>query len=136
MTIKQYPLTTKEEKTLDFFGTQISDPYMWLENDTSEATGQWVDAQIGITRNYLDSIPFRKKLADRFTELFNFEKVGSPIKAGDYYFMFRNSGLEPQGKYFVRKGLEGPEEVFLDINALSTDGTASASLLGADDSSG
>jgi len=134
MTIKQYPLTTKEEKTLDFFGTQISDPYMWLENDTSEATGQWVDAQIAITRNYLDSIPFRKKLADRFTELFNFEKVGSPIKAGDYYFMFRNSGLEPQGKYFVRKGLEGPEEVFLDINALSTDGTASASLLGADDS--
>jgi prolyl oligopeptidase len=48
--------------------------------------------------------------------------------------MFRNSGLEPQGKYFVRKGETGAEEIFLDINALSTEGTTAASLLGADDS--
>jgi prolyl oligopeptidase len=134
MTIKQYPITAKEEKTLDFFGTSVSDPYMWLENDTAANTEAWVNEQIALTNSYLDSIPFRQKIKDRFTELFNFEKVGAPIKAGDYYFMFRNSGLEPQGKYFVRKGLEGPEEVFLDVNALSPDGTSSAGLLGADDS--
>lgn len=134
MTIRQYPITAKEEKTLDFFGTQVSDPYMWLENDTAANTEAWVNEQIALTSGYLDSIPFRQKIKDRFTELFNFEKVGAPIKAGDYYFMFRNSGLEPQGKYFVRKGLEGPEEVFLDMNALSPDGTTAASLLGADDS--
>lgn len=134
MTIKEYPVTAKEEKTLDFFGTQVSDPYMWLENDTAANTEDWVNRQIALTSGYLDSIPFRQKIKDRFTELFNFEKVGAPIKAGDYYFMFRNSGLEPQGKYFVRKGLEGAEEVFLDVNALSPEGTASVSLLGADDS--
>jgi prolyl oligopeptidase len=134
MTIKQYPATAKEEKTLDFFGTSVSDPYMWLENDTAANTEAWVNEQIALTTGYLDSIPFRGKIKDRFTELFNFEKVGAPIKAGDYYFMFRNSGLEPQGKYFVRKGIDGPEEVFLDINALSTEGTTAASLLGADDS--
>jgi len=38
MTIKQYPITAKEEKTLDFFGTSVSDPYMWLENDTAANT--------------------------------------------------------------------------------------------------
>lgn len=134
MTIKQYPATAKEEKTLDFFGTSVSDPYMWLENDTAANTEAWVNEQIALTTGYLDSIPFRGKIKDRFTELFNFEKVGAPMKAGDYYFMFRNSGLEPQGKYFVRKGIDGPEEVFLDINALSTEGTTAASLLGADDS--
>jgi prolyl oligopeptidase len=134
MTIKQYPITAKEEKTLDFFGTPVSDPYMWLENDTAANTEAWVNEQIALTTNYLDSIPFRQKIKDRFTELFNFEKVGAPIKAGEYYFMFRNSGLEPQGKYFVRKGEEGAEEVFLDVNALSPEGTTAASLLGADDS--
>ncbi|MFM7726061.1 MAG: S9 family peptidase, partial [Flavobacteriales bacterium] len=133
MTIKQYPVTTKEEKTLDFFGTSVSDPYMWLENDTAANTEAWVE-QIVVTRGYLDSIPFRQKIKDRFTELFNFEKVGAPVKAGDYYFMFRNSGLEPQGKYFVRNGETGTEEVFLDVNALSANGTTSAGLLGADDS--
>jgi prolyl oligopeptidase len=134
MTIKQYPVTTQEEKTLDFFGTSVSDPYMWLENDTAANTEAWVNEQIALTSGYLDSIPFRQKIKDRFTELFNFEKVGAPTKAGDYYFMFRNSGLEAQGKYFVRKGLDGPEEIFLDVNALSPDGTTSVGLLGADDS--
>ncbi len=134
MTIKEYPVTAKEEKTLDFFGTPVSDPYMWLENDTAANTEDWVNRQIALASGYLDSIPFRQKIKDRFTELFNFEKVGAPNKAGDYYFMFRNSGLEPQGKYFVRKGLDGPEEIFLDVNALSPEGTTSAGLLGADDS--
>ena len=134
MTIKQYPATAKEEKTLDFFGTTVSDPYMWLENDTAANTETWVNEQIALTTDYLDSIPFRQKIKERFTELFNFEKVGAPIKAGDYYFMFRNSGLEPQGKYFVRNGATGTEEVFLDVNALSPEGTTSAGLLGADDS--
>jgi prolyl oligopeptidase len=134
MKISSYPETRKEEKTLSFFGTEVSDPYLWLENDTSAETGAWVKTQNALTRNYLDSIPFRKKLEDRFTELFNFEKVGAPIKAGDYYFLYKNSGLEAQGKYFVRKGADGPEEVFLDMNTLSPDGLASAGLLGADDS--
>ncbi|MFM2201964.1 MAG: hypothetical protein RL040_1164 [Bacteroidota bacterium] len=134
MSIQQYPATAKEEKTLDFFGTSVSDPYMWLENDTAANTEAWVNEQIALTTDYLDSIPFRQKIKDRFTELFNFEKVGAPIKAGEYYFMFRNSGLEPQGKYFVRKGETGAEEVFLDVNALSAEGTTAASLLGADDS--
>jgi prolyl oligopeptidase len=133
MKIASYPTTAKEEKTLDFFGTQVSDPYMWLENDTSKQTADWVDAQIATTRGYLDSIPYRKEIAARFKELFNFEKVGAPIKVGDYYFIFKNSGLEPQGKYFVRKGLDGPDELFLDINTIAEGGLASAQLLGASD---
>lgn len=134
MSIKQYPITVKEEKTLDFFGTSVSDPYLWLENDTAANTEAWVNEQIALSNSYLDSIPFRQKIKERFTELFNFEKVGAPMKVGDYFFMFRNSGLEPQGKYLIRQGEKGLEEVFLDINALSPEGTTAANLLGADDS--
>ena len=66
MTIKQYPATAKEEKTLDFFGTSVSDPYMWLENDTAANTESWVNEQIALTQSYLDSIPFRQKIKERF----------------------------------------------------------------------
>jgi prolyl oligopeptidase len=133
MKIASYPVSEKQENMLDFFGTQVSDPYMWLENDTSAQTAKWVDAQIATTRGYLDSIPYREALEARFRELFNFEKVGAPIKAGDYYFIYKNSGLEAQGKYFVRKGLDGADELFLDINTIAEGGLASASLLGPDD---
>ncbi len=133
MKIAQYPTTAKQDNELDFFGTKVNDPYMWLEDDTSAQTGAWVDAQIATTRGYLDSIPFRDKIEARFRDLFNFEKVGAPMKVGDYYFIFKNSGLEAQGKYFVRKGLEGTDELFLDINTIAEGGLASAQLLGADD---
>ncbi|MCC6599057.1 MAG: S9 family peptidase, partial [Crocinitomicaceae bacterium] len=122
-----------KDSLLDFFGTKINDPYLWLEDDNSEATHQWVDAENKVTRSYLDSIPFRQKIKDRYTDLFNFEKVGAPIKAGENFFIYKNSGLEPQGKYFIRKGLDGPEELFLDINALSTNGTVSAELMAPSD---
>lgn len=133
MKIAKYPETKKIDAKNEYFGTIVEDPYQWLENDTSAETAAWVDAQIAVTRSYLDSIPFRNKLAERFKELYNFEKVGAPIKAGDYYFIYKNSGLEPQGKYFVRKGLDGEDELFLDINTIAEGGLASASLLGADD---
>ncbi len=133
MKIAHYPTTEKIETTNEYFGTVVSDPYQWLENDTSAKTEAWVDEQIALTRSYLDSIPFRQKLANRFREIYNYEKVGSPMKAGEYYFIYKNSGLEPQGKYFVRKGLQGTDELFLDINTLAEGGLASASLLGTDD---
>jgi len=129
MKISQYPATDKQENNLDFFGTSVKDPYMWLEDDNSDATISWVDAQNKVTRAYIDSIPFRQKIRQRYEELFNFEKVGSPTKVGAYYFVYKNSGLEPQGKIFVRNGLNGPDEIFLDINALSSNGTVSANLM-------
>lgn len=133
MTIKSYPVTEKIDSNLNFFGTQVYDPYLWLENDTSEKTGAWVAAQNQVTRNYLDSIPFRAKIKNRITELIDFEKTGVPTKIGDSFMIYKNSGLEPQGKYFIRKGLQGQDELFLDINALSENGTVSASLLSPSD---
>ena len=133
MKIQSYPATAKVDSLLDFHGTKVNDPYLWLENDTSEATAAWVDAQNATTRGFLDSIPFRAAMRQRYEALYNFEKVGAPTKVGEYYFIFKNSGLEPQGKYFVRKGLQGTDELFIDINAMSPDGTVAVELMGASD---
>ncbi|MFN9800904.1 MAG: S9 family peptidase, partial [Bacteroidota bacterium] len=133
MKIEAYPTAEKKDSVLLFHGEELVDPYIWLEDDRSEATAAWVKSQQEVTGQYLSGIPYRESIRKRYTELFNFEKVGAPVKAGEYYFIFKNSGLEPQGKIFVRKGLDGPDELFLDINALSADGTVSADLLGAND---
>ena len=54
-----YPETTKEDLVDDYFGTEVPDPYRWLEDDMSEETGAWVKAQNDITFTYLKQIPFR-----------------------------------------------------------------------------
>ena len=82
-----YPQTAKVDTVDVYFGTQVSDPYRWLENDTSAATAAWVTAQNKVTNTYLSKISFREQLLKRLTELTNYEKIGTPFKKhGKYYF--------------------------------------------------
>lgn len=128
-----YPETRKDSVVDALWGQAVPDPYRWLEDDNDPEVMAWVDAQNEATRGYLDSIPFRAQLRDRFEQLLNYEKVSSPYKAGDRYFIYRNDGLQNQAVIYVREGLDGEDKVFLDPNQLSDDGTVTASLLGASD---
>jgi len=128
-----YPPTAKCDSVFNLHGTSVKDPYSWLEDDHAPATVEWVKSQTDFTEKYLSKIPYREQIKQRYTELYNFEKVGAPLKAGEYYFFWKNSGLEAQGKIFVKKGINGSEELFLDLNTLSPDGTVSAGLLGSSD---
>ncbi|HCZ07639.1 MAG TPA: S9 family peptidase, partial [Flavobacteriales bacterium] len=123
-----YPDTRTEEVTDTYFGTAVSDPYRWLEDDRSEETGAWVEAQNAVTRGHLDAIPFRNAIRDRYEQIFNYEKVGAPRKIGDRYYISKNDGLQNQSVWYVREGLQGEDKVFLDPNTLSEDGTVTASL--------
>lgn len=124
----KYPETPVESVYDTLHGQVIHDPYRSLEDDRSASTMAWVDAQNAVTRSYLDAIPVRQALRDRFEALYNYEKVGIPRKVGNYYFITRNNGLQNQSVTYRREGLNGPETVFLDPNALSADGTVTASL--------
>ncbi|MCC7502119.1 MAG: S9 family peptidase [Flavobacteriales bacterium] len=127
-----YPETRKDSTAGDdLHGTFVADPYRWLENDTSEETAAWVKAQNAVTQDYLGKIPYRKDLAKRYEELYNFPKVGAPFKVGDLYFVDKNTGLQNQFVHYVRKGLDGEDKVFLDPNAIDAAGTTTFSLMGA-----
>ena len=126
----KYPETKKDSTKDNYFGTTIADPYRWLENDTSAETKAWVIAENKVTQNYLEQIPYRPDIKKRLTALWNYPKESAPFKVGEYYFFTKNDGLQNQSIWFIKKGLDGKEEVFLDPNKLTKDGTAAVSLLG------
>ena len=78
--VKDYPEVRKDDVSDDYFGTTVKDPYRWLENDTSAETAEWVKAQNEVTFDYLSQIPYREKIEERLTELWNYERAGSPFK--------------------------------------------------------
>lgn len=119
-----YPETKQIPVKDTFFGTEIVDPYRWLEDDRSAETEAWVKEQNEVTFNYLNQIPFRAKIEKRLSELWNYEKVSAPFKEGKYTYFYKNDGL--QNQYVVyRKDEDGNESVFLDPNQFSEDGTTS-----------
>lgn len=128
-----YPETKKEDVVDEYFGTQVSDPYRWLENDTASDTEAWVRAQNKVTEAYMEKIPFREDVEKRLTELFNYPRLSSPYKVGEYYFFYKNDGLQNQAVIYYQKGKDGDPMVFIDPNELSEDGTVSVNLLGASD---
>lgn len=125
-----YPDVKKDTITDVYFGKEIADPYRWLENDTSSETEAWVKAQNEVTFNYLSQIPYRDELKDRLTELWNYEKVGTPFKKGEYYFMYKNDGIQNQSVLYYKKGLDNEWEELIDPNQLSEEGTTSINGLG------
>ena len=125
----KYPVTKKVEQVDDYFGTKVADPYRWLEDDNAEEVKQWVRAENEVTFGYLSGIPFREKIRRRLTDIYNYPRYSSPMRAGEYYFFYKNDGLQNQPVIYIQKGLEGAPEVFIDPNALSADGTVRIGLL-------
>src|SRR5690554_341705 len=119
-----YPETQKMDVVDTYFGTEVKDPYRWLEDDRSDETAAWVKAQNEVTFDYLDKIPYRNKIKIQLEEIWNYEKIGAPFIEGNYTFYFKNDGLQNQHVLY-RKDSNGNEEVFLDPNEFSEDGTTS-----------
>lgn len=119
-----YPTTPKIPVTDSYFGEELIDNYRWLEDDNSEETKRWVSTQNKVTSSYLEEIPFRNELKDRLEALWNYEKLSAPFKEGPYTYYYKNDGL--QNQYVVlRKREDNKEEIFLDPNTFSEDGTTS-----------
>lgn len=120
----KYPDTKKGDVVDTYFGVDVADPYRWLEDDRSDETAAWVKAENAVTFDYLAQIPFRDELKKQMEEAWNYEKIGAPFKEGKYTYFFKNDGLQNQSILY-RKNEAGKEEVFLDPNKFSKDGTTS-----------
>ena len=128
-TMKQdlkYPETKKVEQTDTYFGQSVSDPYRWLEDDMAADTKDWVQREVAFTNDYLAKIPFREDIRQQLKNIWNYEKIGSPFKEGEYTYFYKNDGLQAQSVLY-RTDKNGNTEVFLDPNKFSSDGTTSLS---------
>jgi prolyl oligopeptidase len=121
--VSNYPLTKKGDVVDTIFGTAVADPYRWLENDTTRETAAWVTSQNDVTFGYLKNIPFRDAIRKRLDEIQNYERLTAPHREGEYYYYSKNSGLQNHNVQYRKKGENGAEEVFLDPNTFSKDGT-------------
>ena len=118
-----YPDARRVDTVDTYFGTEVPDPYRWLEDDNSEETAQWVKQQNKISHDYLSHLPGRADVKKRITELANYEKMGTPFKVKGKYYFFKNNGLQNQSVLYVKDTMDGEPRVVLDPNTLSEDGT-------------
>lgn len=121
--VSQYPTTAKVDTVDTYFDTKVPDPYRWLENDTTKQTAEWVKAQNDVTFSYLNNIPYRETVKKRIQELNDYEKLSAPFREGDYFYFYKNTGLQNQSVLYRKKGENGTPEIFLDPNTFSKDGT-------------
>ncbi len=120
-----YPETATVEHVDNYHGTEVEDPYRWLEEDVreSERVADWVESQNAVTFAYLGDIPEREQIAERMRELWNYERFGRPRKDGGRYYYSYNDGLQNQDVIYVQDSLDAEPSVLIDPNAWSDDGT-------------
>jgi prolyl oligopeptidase len=119
----RYPSSRTVDTVTDYHGTKISDPYRWLEAIDGAEVAAWVKAQNAVTLPYLAQLPGRGGLRDRITHFYDYARTGVPFWEGGRWFYTRNSGLQRQDVWYARSTLDGPEQVVIDPNRISPDGS-------------
>ena len=118
-----YPTTPKIAHTDSYFGTEVADPYRWLEDDNSPDTKAWVARQNELTFGWLAGVPFRAEVLARIRSVSNYAKYSAPFRKNGKVYFYKNDGLQNQSVLYVQEGLGGTPEVLIDPNMFSKDGT-------------
>ncbi|MCA9253353.1 MAG: hypothetical protein KDA54_19660, partial [Phycisphaerales bacterium] len=123
----EYPVAHKGDVVDTYHGTKVPDPYRWLEDPDSPESREWIEAENKLTFGYLEGIPQREKIQKRLTELWNYEKYGTPYKQGGRYFFYKNDGLQNHSVLYTARNLDDEPTVLIDPNTFSEDGTVAMS---------
>ena len=108
-----------------YWGTQVADPYRWLEDPSDARTVAWVEAQETFTNEFLQALPTREARESQMTELLKQPEVEVPVTAGARIFWTANDGSQAQSVLFTSTAGREAGTVLIDPNSLSADGTTS-----------
>ena len=121
--VLRYPQARKSDRVDTYFGTQVPDPYRWMEDVGSSEVKQWVDAENKLTQGFLAEVPARERVHTQLMELANVERFSLPERAAGRYFYTRNTGLQNQAVLYWQQGEQGTPVELIDSNTLSADAT-------------
>jgi prolyl oligopeptidase len=117
------PETPVREVKDNFFGTEVSDPYRWLEDLKSPEVSSWMHAQDDYTRAVLERIPDREKLRARIAQLDDSGvRVNGLQSFGGRLLYLKQSTGEDNRKLYVRDGVGGAERLLLDPQTRTANG--------------
>ncbi len=119
---KELPETQKDTVITNYFGTKVSDPFRWLENNNAPGVQQWIADQNKYSEKVLSGFPEGKKIEDRIKELqtTGVEQYGPKLMNGQLYFM-QSTPPQAQAVVATRSWPEGNTTVLVDPNAMGSD---------------
>lgn len=116
------PPATRVDVVVDcYHGTQVADPYRWLEGDTPEVAA-WTEAQNAYWRQALDAWPGRRRVEAELLPLMEVGEVSLPVERAGRYFYSRREGNQNQAVIYWRTGHDGPDRVLIDPAVLDPSG--------------
>ena len=122
------PATATGTVTEDFHGTEIKDPYRWLEDAKSPQTRAWIDSQIRYTEEYLSQIKIRPQIVADLTKLQRVDVYSVPAEYGGKIFFEKRLADENQSSIYERDGWKSTDTRLVDATKLSADQNTSVSI--------
>lgn len=104
-----------EERGYEMHGTWISDPDLWLEDDSPEVVA-WSDERDRAGRKAVDT-PTTAELEARIAEILGRDRISAPQRFGDRNFFSRFGSDDSKTVYVFEE--DGVEVVWLDTNQLN-----------------
>src|SRR5215472_5862908 len=122
---KSPPVARVDNVTETIHGVQITDPYRWLEDQNSPETRAWIDAENDYTQSVFSSLPGRDQIHQRLEKLLKIDTIFAPRVRGGRYFFSKRRADQNQPVFYMREGANGKDQVLLDPNTMSPDGSIS-----------
>ncbi len=122
------PKTQVEEVKEMVQGVEIIDPYRWLEDQNSPQTRAWIEAQNSYTESLLAKVPGRDELKEKISKFLKIDAMGTPTARNGRYFFTKRAADQDQSQLFMRKGLNGQDELLVDPLAMNPQHTTTVGL--------
>jgi prolyl oligopeptidase len=129
LSFSQPPKTPVKPVTETFGRVTITDPYRWLEDQSSPETRAWVKAQMAYTQSVLAKVPQREKVRRIVTDVLKVDTMSQPLERNGRYFFRKRRVTDEQAILYVRQGENGADTVLVDPNPLSPDHSTSVELM-------
>lgn len=114
-----FPKTRREELVESIHGTDVADPFRWLEDSTSTEVKDWTREQNDFLWHNLDQEMFNR-VSDELVKTFHSTNYGVPVRRGERYFFTKRLPEQDQTVLYYKQGLDGEEIVLVDPNTQGT----------------